>query len=263
MAIDLAAERLGSGPPLVVLHGLFGSGGNWRGIARRLAEHRTVHLVDLRNHGASPWADTMSYLQMADDVRRYLLRLDEGAVDLLGHSMGGKTAMTLSLLYPELVRRLVVVDIAPVSYADRFMPYLQALRAPEVLAAATRAEVMARLSALLPDAGLAPFFMQNLVSRNDHFDWRVNVGAIAASVDELSGFPRLTGLRFAGPTLVLAGERSDYVAPSDAPRFAALFQALQIEAIAGAGHWVHADRPSPFTDAVGRFLGIHAAAALA
>ena len=140
MALDLAFESLGSGPPLVVLHGLFGSGSNWRGIARVLAASHTVHSVDLRNHGASPWAETMGYPEMADDVRRFIDGQGLKQPAILGHSMGGKTAMALALLYPEHVGPLIVVDIAPVSYADTMTPYAEAMRAPDVLAAATRAE---------------------------------------------------------------------------------------------------------------------------
>lgn len=256
--IQLAGETLGSGPPLVVLHGLFGSSGNWRSIARRLAERRTVHLLDLRNHGASPWVDTMNYLQMADDVRRRLLQMNDGPVELLGHSMGGKAAMALALMYPELVRRLVIVDIAPVAYADRFSAYAQALQAPAVLAAATRTEVQRRLAALLPDASVAPFLMQNLVTRGDHFDWRVNVAAIAAAANDLSGFPALLrDLRFTRPALLVAGEHSDYVTPADLPGFQPMFPGLQVETIAGAGHWVHADRPAALVETVQRFLTTH------
>ena len=115
MELDLAFESLGSGPPLVVLHGLFGSGGNWHGIARVLAGSHTVYTVDLRNHGASPWAETMGYPEMADDVRRFIEGQGLKQPAILGHSMGGKTAMALALLYPEHVGPLIVVDIAPVS----------------------------------------------------------------------------------------------------------------------------------------------------
>lgn len=262
--VKLAVEVLGSGPPLVVLHGLFGSGANWRSIARRLAGHRRVYLPDLRNHGASPWAETMSYLQMADDVRQLILQLDCGHVELLGHSMGGKVAMAVALLYPELVRRLVVVDIAPVTYADRFTAFAQALQTREVLAAGTRAEVQRRLVARLPDPALAPFLMQNLVTRNDHFDWRVNVAAILASVADLSSFPTLLqDLRFPRPVLAIAGERSDYLSVEDAAHFQPMFPALRFEKVARAGHWVHADQPEACSAAVLRFLALHASAATA
>jgi pimeloyl-ACP methyl ester carboxylesterase len=118
VALNLACESTGSGPPLVVLHGLFGSSGNWRGIARDLAATHSVHCVDLRNHGASPWADSMGYIEMADDVLQLIRKLRVERPVVMGHSMGGKTAMAMALRQPASVSRLIVVDIAPVTYAD-------------------------------------------------------------------------------------------------------------------------------------------------
>ncbi|MBK8051005.1 MAG: hypothetical protein IPK16_30245, partial [Anaerolineales bacterium] len=156
---------------------------------------------------------------------------------------------------------LVVVDIAPVNYADRFTAYAKALLAPEVLSAETRAEVQRRLVTWLPDAAVAPFLMQNLVIRNDRFDWRVNVTAILASVTELSGFPTLLqDLRFPRPILVIAGKRSDYLSVNDAVHFQPMFPALHFETVPGAGHWVHSDQPEACCNAVMRFLGPQASA---
>ena len=255
MALNLICETVGSGPPLVVLHGLFGSSGNWRGIARELATTHTVHCADLRNHGASPWADSMGYVEMADDVLQLIakLRLDRPAV--LGHSMGGKTAMALALRQPSAVGRLVVVDIAPVGYADTLTPFAEAMRSADVVGAASRTEVQRRLQHSVPDAGVVPFLMQNLVTRNDHFDWRLNLLAISAAMPQLSGFPsELLGARFAGPVTVLAGERSDYVAQRDGAAFRPIFDDLEVEVIKGAGHWVHADRPAAFLASLRRAL---------
>ena len=255
MVLDLAFESLGSGPPLVVLHGLFGSGSNWRSFARTLAASHTVHSVDLRNHGASPWADTMGYPEMADDVRRFIDRHGLKQPAILGHSMGGKTAMALALLYPEHVGPLIVVDIAPVSYADTMTPFAEAMRTPDVLAAATRAEVQRRLQPLLPDPSVAPFLMQNLVMQNDHFDWRINLGVIAREISTLSNFPTLLqDLRFRRPIRAILGEQSDYVPSRAASAFAPMFSSVQIEVIAGAGHWVHADQPAAFSDLVRQAL---------
>jgi esterase len=255
MALELAFESSGSGAPLLILHGLFGSGGNWRGVAKRLAESHEVYTVDLRNHGSSPWAETMHYFQMADDVRHFIVAHGLVRPIVLGHSMGGKTAMALALLYPDLVDQLIVVDIAPVSYADALTPFAQAMRAPEVLAAASRAEMQRRLAALLPDASVAPFLMQNAVTRNEHFDWRINLPVIAASLGALSDFPRaLRGQRFHRPLTVIAGEQSQYVPLRDASSYAPMFAQTRVDVIAGAGHWVHADRPEAFMRCVERAL---------
>lgn len=247
MALNLAFESVGSGPPLVVLHGLFGSGGNWRGIARELAGTHTVVSVDLRNHGASPWTDVMNYLAMADDIKQLVERLGLGRPSLLGHSMGGKTAMAFALMYPERVDRLIVVDIAPVSYADTLTPFADAMRSVDVVAAASRAEVQRRLLQFVPDPNVVPFLMQNLVTENNHFDWRLNLVGIAAAMPQLCGFPsELLGLHFQRQTVVIAGERSNYVSHRDAASFLPMFPQVAVNVIADAGHWVHADQPTAF-----------------
>ena len=255
MAIELTGATTGSGPALVVMHGLFGSATNWRSVARALASSHAVHTLDLRNHGASPWADSMGYLDLANDVRRYIESHELGPVTLMGHSMGGKTAMALALTRPDLVQRLIVVDIAPRSYADSLSSYVQAMRSVDVFAAASRGDIQRQLQALLPDASVAPFLAQNLVTRNQHFDWRINLAAITTAMPDLTGFPaELRQHQFTGPTTVIAGALSDYVPDGDAAPFAPMFPHLVVEVIDGAGHWVHADQPVKFTEAVRRAL---------
>jgi esterase len=257
MALELNFESAGSGPPLVILHGLFGSGTNWRGIARELGATHRVLTVDLRNHGASPWADSMGYFEMADDVQRLIEREGLSQPTVMGHSMGGKVAMAMALLHPECVGRLIVVDIAPVAYADRLSPFAEAMRGIDMLAAASRSEVQQRLAETVPDSGVVPFLMQNLVMRNAHLDWRINLGVIAASIGALSDFPlELRSLRFAGPLHVIAGGRSDYVAQRDGSDFRPMFARPQVEVIDEAGHWPHADAPQRFLAAARRALGV-------
>ena len=255
MALNLAFDAVGSGPPLLVLHGLFGSGSHWRGVARQLAETHTVYSVDLRNHGASPWADSMGYVEMADDVLQLIAKLRLDRPTVLGHSMGGKTAMALALRHPQRVGRLIVVDIAPVAYANTLTPYAQAMRSADVLGAASRSEVQRRLLEHLPDPQTAPFLMQNLVLRNDHFDWRLNLVGIGAAMPDLCSFPsELTALQFDGPTTVIVGERSQYVAGHEGSAFRPMFSRVAIDVVAGAGHWVHADQPEAFVASVRRAL---------
>jgi len=245
MALALASETVGSGPPLLLLHGLFGSSSNWRSIARQLAPTHTVISVDLRNHGASPWADAMGYVEMADDVLQLIDRLRLKAPAVLGHSMGGKTAMALALRHPQRVGRLVVVDIAPVAYADQQTPFAEAMRGVNVMAAISRAEVQGRLQQAVSDPGVVPFLMQNLVMHNAHFDWRINLMGISTAMPQLCGFPsELLGKRYAGPLTVIAGGQSDYVAQLDGADFRPMFPQVDVQVIDGAGHWVHADRPA-------------------
>lgn len=257
MSLDLAFESTGTGPPVLILHGLFGSGGNWRGIARELAFTHRVLTVDLRNHGASPWADTMGYCEMADDVRRVIEREGLRQPAVMGHSMGGKVAMVLALLHPQRVGRIVVVDIAPVPYADQLSPFAEAMRSIDMLAAASRSEVQQRLTETVPDAGVVPFLMQNLVMRNAHLDWRINLAGIAGSIGSLTDFPpELRSLRFAGPLHVIAGGRSDYVTGRDGAEYRPMFACPRIDVIEEAGHWVHADAPQRFVALARRALGV-------
>ena len=259
MALNLACETTGSGPPLVVLHGLFGSSGNWRGIARAVGETHTVHCVDLRNHGGSPWADSMAYAEMADDVLQLLDRLGLKRAAVMGHSMGGKTAMALALRHPRRISRLIVVDIAPVSYADTLTPFAQAMRSADVISAASRAEVQRRLQQQVPDREVVPFLMQNLVTLNDHFDWRLNLLGISAAMTGLCTFPSdLLGRCFDGPTTVIAGAQSDYVADRAGAMFAPMFVDVEIDVIEDAGHWVHADQPAAFLARVRHAMQRHA-----
>ncbi len=255
MSLELNAVTTGTGPPLLLLHGLFGSATNWRGIARALSDSHEVHALDLRNHGASPWAESMSYVEMAGDVRGFIESSGLSKASVLGHSMGGKAAMALALLHPELVDKLIVADIAPVSYADTLTPFAEAMRSVDVMAAASRTEVQRRLQSMLPDPSVAGFLTQNLVSRNDHFDWRINLGAITAQMSSLSSFPdELRSLRYKPAITVIAGENSGYVANHDGSDFAPMFSQVKVEVIEGAGHWVHADRPDEFVAIVKRAL---------
>lgn len=242
--------------PIVILHGLFGSGSNWRSISRMLAARHRVLCVDLRNHGRSPWSEWMDYPSMAEDVGALIERLELAEPIVVGHSMGGKAAMALALTQPQRVGRLVVVDIAPVSYTDRFTPYIEAMRNAAAVQSASRSEVQRRLEERVHDSGITGFLMQNLVSRNDHFDWRVNLGVISAAMGVLSSFPgELLERRNDGPATFIHGERSDYVKERDHDLIRRLFPAARFSTIAQAGHWVHADQPAAFLDALAQAIG--------
>ncbi|WP_418315988.1 alpha/beta fold hydrolase [Piscinibacter sakaiensis] len=255
MALELNCESTGNGPPLLLLHGLFGSATNWRGIAKALADSHEVFALDLRNHGASPWADSMDYDDLADDVFAFITSRKLAPAAVLGHSMGGKAAMALALRHPDAVGRLIVADIAPVAYKDSLTPYAEAMRGIDVMAAASRTEVQRRLQERLPDPSVAGFLAQNLVSRNDHFDWRINLAVIIAEMHKLSGFPAaLRELRYENPVTVIAGARSSYVEHHDGRDFAPMFSDVTVEVIDEAGHWLHADRPQQFVAIVRRAL---------
>jgi len=255
-ALDLAATEHGSGgPPLFVLHGLFGSARNWSSIAQRLAGTHHVLALDARNHGASPWAETMPYVEMVDDVAQLRRARGLGRVTLLGHSMGGKTAMLDALEHPGEVERLVVVDVAPVAYPPVLAAYARALRQVDLTGVTRRSEVDARLAGAIPDPADRAFLLQNLVLGDDGARWRLNLPVIERFMPEISGFPEIaTGRAYPGPTLFVGGADSSYIRPEHRPRIERIFPAASIVHIPDAGHWVHAERPRQFLDAIAPFL---------
>ena len=255
MAFELVADEFGSGPPVAILHGLFGSGRNWRSVAQRLAARHRVLTFDLRNHGASPWADGMSYAEMVEDLRASLRarRLEHAA--LLGHSMGGKVAMLMALLHPGEVDRLVIVDIAPAANPPNLLAYIRAMRAIDLRGVTRRAEVDAALAGAVPDPAERAFLLQNLVIDENAAHWRLNLEAIERDFPQIAGFPDLpAGTAYPGPALFVAGARSNYVQPQHEPGIRRLFPRARIMRIEGAGHWVHAEQPQALLQAVAPFL---------
>lgn len=240
--------------PLLLLHGLFGSGRNWQGIARRLAQRRPVLVPDLRNHGDSPHAAVMSYNAMADDLAELLEREGVKQVIAVGHSMGGKAAMWLALNHPRRTAAVCVVDIAPVTYSSGFETMIDALLALPLGTVASRADADRRLTAAIPSAAIRGYVLQNLRRDGEHWAWRCNLGVIAKALPEMRGFPDPTGRQFVGPALFLYGSNSDYVDALSLPAIRAMFPLARLRAVANAGHWVYADQPDAFIGALEGFL---------
>ncbi len=241
--MKLATSVVGEGPPLVVAHGLFGSGRNWGVIAKRLADVRQVITVDMRNHGESPWGDDSSYAAMASD----LAEVAPQPFDICGHSMGGKAAMTLALTQPDAVSRLIVVDIAPVAYGHSQIELIDAMRRARIEGATRRSEVELDVE----DPGVRAFLLQSLDLSETR--WRLNLDVLAERMDDLVGWQEVEG-RFEGPALFLRGGASDYVTDEGIARIGRQFPAAKIETIEGAGHWLHAERPRDVEAAIRRFL---------
>jgi pimeloyl-ACP methyl ester carboxylesterase len=254
--VELAAQRYGGGgQPIVILHGLLGSGRNWTSIAKRLAHTHKVETLDLRNHGGSPWADAMDYRVMAADVRAHIERTALGPVTLIGHSMGGKTAMRLALDAPSIVERLVVVDIAPADYEHSTSEYVEALRALDLGGLTSRNDVDERLMDDVPEAPIRAFLLQNLVRQEEGFAWRPHLDVLSKAMPDLMSFPTAEHDRFRGPALFLAGANSDYVRRAHRSTIENLFDKADIRSIADAGHWVHAEQPTAFLAHLKHFLG--------
>jgi pimeloyl-ACP methyl ester carboxylesterase len=254
--MKLSATIEGEGDPLAILHGLFGSGRNWATAAKHLAARWRTLALDLRNHGSSPWADGMGYRDMAADVWETLEGEDAASASvILGHSMGGKTAMVAALMRPGEVRALIVVDIAPVAYGHSNAEYIEAMRAVDLGAVSRRAEADAALATAVPEAGLRGFLLQNLAFEDGAARWRIDLDAIEAGMETLMAFPYAQGAaRYDGPALFIGGSRSDYLRPEHEDAIKAFFPAARIETIDGAGHWVHAEAPAAFMAAVEGFL---------
>ncbi len=236
-------------PPLVIAHGLFGSARNWNVIARRLSDRGEVVAVDQRNHGASPWTDSHTYPDMAADLAAVIAALPGGRADVLGHSMGGKAAMVLALTRPDLVRRLIVADVAPVAYTHTQQPQIDAMRRVDPERVTSRSEAQDRMQAQSPE--IASFLLQSLDLAGKR--WRVNLDVLERDLPLILGFPDLPG-RFDAPVLFLTGAESTYVLPEYRERIRALFPRARFARIPGAGHWLHADRPREFEGTVRAFL---------
>jgi pimeloyl-ACP methyl ester carboxylesterase len=250
----LAATEAGSGPPLVLLHGLFGAGQNWGAIRAALAPQFRVLTPDLRNHGASARAAEMSYAAMAEDVAATMAAAGMPRAAVLGHSMGGKVAMALALAHPGRVERLVVADIAPVRYPPALRGYVAAMQAIPLRTGLARREADAALAASIPEAGIRAFLLQNLRFEADPPTWRLGLAEIAAAMPAIEDFAPPPGARFDGPVLVMAGERSGYIRPEHHEGFRALFPRVSFATVPGAGHWVHAENTAGFLALLDPFL---------
>jgi pimeloyl-ACP methyl ester carboxylesterase len=239
---------------MIVLHGLFGSGRNWHTIANRLADCYRVIAIDLRNHGESPWSPVMDFPSMADDLAALIAAKQLDRAVILGHSLGGKTAMLFSLRDPALVEALVVVDIAPVRYRHSFLDYVQAMQALDLRQIRRRGEAEQALAEGVQDASLRKFLVQNLATGPHGLVWKVNLRAIADAMPQLLDFPYTADWEYDGRVLFVSGARSDYIAPQHQRRIFALFPQAEFAVIENAGHRVHADQPDLFVDRVLEFL---------
>jgi pimeloyl-ACP methyl ester carboxylesterase len=252
---ELHFSTSGSGKPLVILHGLFGSGKNWQSHARQFADQSQVFMIDLRNHGQSFHADEMNYSVMADDVAQLLYRLGLSNCDVLGHSMGGKVAMMLALQNPALVARLIVADIAPIAYFHHYDDLINPILALPLETIESRAQADQLLRQNIPEDQLRAFLLQNLVREATGWRWRVNWEVIQRDMEWLTGFGELPpDWSIELPTLFLRGEKSDYIGEAEIEVIQQRFQDYRIETIAAAGHWLHAEKPESFNRLVVDFL---------
>lgn len=261
MSVELNHRITGEGPPLILLHGLFGSCENLGGIARRLENEWQIHALDQRNHGNSPHTDTMDYPAMADDVIAYMDAAGLKKAAILGHSMGGKTAMQVALRAPERVDRLIVADISPVSYQPRHDAVLEGLSALDLSTIHSRQEADKALAEYVDMLPVRQFLLKNLERVPDRersagegaYRWRLNLPVIEACYPKLALAPQGDG-PFAGPVLFLKGAESAYIQEKHGDDIRRLFPAAELRIIEGTGHWLHAEKADTFAALCRRFL---------
>jgi esterase len=253
VALSLHHVVLGeSGDWVLLLHGLFGSGDNLNTLAKALADRFRVVLVDLRNHGRSPHAPTMTLAEMAADIALLQDTLGIASSAVLGHSLGGKVAMQLALGAAARVQKLVVADIAPVAYAPHHQAVFAALEAIDLAALQSRQQADALLAETLTEPGLRQFLLKGLYREQSQFRWRFNLPALHACYDAVLAAPQ--GEPFAGPTLFIKGGASDYILAEHEGQMRALFPQFTFRMISGAGHWLHGEKPAAFNRLVQQFL---------
>jgi pimeloyl-ACP methyl ester carboxylesterase len=249
--MKLFAQKHGEGFPLVILHGLFGSSDNWQTLAKRFSAHFRVYAIDQRNHGRSPHSEIHSYAAMSVDLLEFFRDHGLSEAFVVGHSMGGKTAMQFALDHPTMVRKLVVVDIAPKEYSARHDHILEALTGLDLSQYHSRAEIENSLAPKIASSATRQFLMKNLHRTDQGFVWKINLEAINSSYEEMNR--AIFGPPFSNPALFIHSLTSGYLDQDDLPAIRALFPAAQPVGLS-AGHWIHAEAPDDFHRIVLDFL---------
>lgn len=253
--MKLHANVLGEGKPFLILHGFLGMSDNWKTLGKKFSEAGyQVHLIDQRNHGRSPHSDEFSYLEMAKDLKEYI---DDHSLEncvLLGHSMGGKTAMFAASVFPHVVEKLVVVDIAPKYYAPHHQQILKGLQAIDEADLSSRGEAEEVLAGYVKEEAVRLFLLKNLFWKNkEKLGLRLNLDILIENIDNV-GEALPEDKSFKKPTLFIKGEQSGYIQKQDEALISKHFPAFEIVGISKAGHWVHAENKKAFYEAVMRFL---------
>jgi len=251
--MKLHYQTSGSGQAVVILHGLFGSLDNWRGLAKQLAKHVQVITVDLRNHGRSPHSEEQDYESMANDLAELVADLKLSQIDLIGHSVGGKVAMTFSQHYPHLLRKLAVVDIAPRLYADEHSGIFKALLNIDLNQYSSRSGVDKILSRSLPNKAIRQFLLMNLSVDDEKCRWRINLPVLAKTYPQLLAAV-CEGEELLVPSCFIRGGRSHYITDSDFQLIQTTYPNSVIVTIETAGHWVHAEAPEEFLTKISEFF---------
>lgn len=246
-------KTFGEGQPLIILHGLFGSLDNWVTLGKKFGENFKVYLVDQRNHGQSFHNDEFSYDVMSEDLSLFMREMKLQKAHIIGHSMGGKTAMEFTRKYPEKVEKLLIADIGPKFYPTHHTQIIKALYSVPVDKLTSRKEADDILSGLIPDFGTRQFLLKNLSREADGFKWRMNLNAISASIEEVGKGLNQNAI-IINETLFLRGGNSDYILNDDFNLIHSVFPNSKVDTVEGAGHWLHAEKPTDFYEKASQFL---------
>jgi esterase len=252
--MELAYKEFGQGKPVIILHGVFGSSDNWITIGKRLSKSRHVYIPDQRNHGDSSHSDALNYDVLANDLLDFIMHHKIERPILIGHSMGGKTAMKFAVNHPDLFDKLVVVDIGPKAYIMRHDKVLDALNAIDLKRLKSRRDFDEQLQNSLPEPRVRQFMLKNLRKKGHHYEWKINLSAITRNMEKLG-----EGLEERAytdkPVLFIRGGNSDYVLDQDSITIVSLFPNSEIVTIPGASHWIHVEKPEEFLNIVEQFIG--------
>ena len=252
--MELNYKEFGQGSPVIILHGLFGTLDNWQTIAKQLANDYWVFIIDQRNHGRSPHVEHINYQLMAEDLKDFMNQQGIPRAHIIGHSMGGKTAMKFALEYPDMVDKLVVVDIAPPENKAGHGPIFEALLAVNVEKLTNRSEADDILKTRIIDSGVRQFLLKNLSrDKNGGFQWKMNLDAIYKNYQNILDAV-IGDIPFDGESLFIKGGLSDYINTEAEKAIEQYFPYATIQTIENAGHWVHADAPSVLLEKITAFL---------
>ena len=249
--MKLFYKKSGAGKPFIILHGLFGSLDNWQSVGKQLSENFEVYLADQRNHGHSPHSETWNYKVMSDDLHELIMDNNLDKIILAGHSMGGKTAMQFASEHPEVIDKLIVIDIAPKAYPVLHSSVIEALQAVNLDVIQSRKEAEEILNAKIPDIATRQFLLKNLYwldADAKKLAWRFNFEAIRKNIEMVG--QKITIENFNKLTLFMRGEHSNYISKIDWVEIQQKFTAAELVTIPNAGHWIHADQPQAFLDTI-------------
>ena len=251
--MKLFSRIIGEGSPLLIVHGLFGMSDNWQSLGKKFADFYEVHLIDQRNHGRSPHSTVFNYDVLANDLVKYIKEHKLNNVLLMGHSLGGKTAMELAVKHPDLVQKLIVVDISPKAYPVHHDKIIEGLQSLDFSVLKNRGEADRKLTEHIDDAGVRQFLLKSLYwVEKEQLAFRFNLEAIAEHITEV-GKVLADKMEYKGPCLFVDGASSGYIVDEDEDLILEHFPKAEIVTIADAGHWVHAEQPNSFFDEVLRF----------